>query len=305
MEGRLLDVRNNRCAFRHEMLQRFFESLALRRNAENFDDLLEELGKPVHHDLVEFVLGMQTEEASIRACLSLSAELHAVPDLVGQCVDGHFGNLARSIVREDITRVLAEADDELERIDIRIEDDPYNREKYVLEVEGCRKRSAYEHSLLGEAILTFDGDFFAAALRLVSKTERRCIEVLSRKLGDNVVKKWSFQSDLFWKVFIVHQLKDLPGTAYVAENGGGFQSSLAPESQLSVVEVLRSPDQRSLGEIYLCLRFLDWDAKGFEDIIPGLLQYCWNTGVYHLRLEALHRVRGWAHSVSDAVLRKN
>ena len=62
----LIEVRQGKCVFRHELLQRYFEAIALIRATADLTELTEALRRPVHLALIEFVLGMQTEPAGVR-----------------------------------------------------------------------------------------------------------------------------------------------------------------------------------------------------------------------------------------------
>jgi hypothetical protein len=299
----LLSIRHDRCAFRHELHQRFFESLSLARASRDTNHLIEELRKPNHHDLIEFLLGTQTDEATIRKLLEVSVPTKAATHLFTDCLDGHFGTLHQNVVSQELSRVLNLAERDLEQARINIEEDPQGREPFKIDITNTRRWSAYDLRLVDQlAAILRDGMFFEQTMNLIRDTENRCIELLSELLGKDLSEKRSTRSILFWHVFIGGPNSGrLPGAAIVAGYQGHFRETTRPETQAHVIELLRRPEDLSNAEIYLYFSLLGWEAESFQDIIPSLLEHCWRTGVYHLILVALERVRGWARSVSDPV----
>lgn len=303
MRNALLEVRQERCSFRHELLQRFFESVAIVRSTRSIADLTRELRKPLNHALVEFVLDMQTDESAIRQCLQAVVEVGAGADVLARCLRGRFGDLARRVVSGDVTRMFHDADRELDSLDIQLKGDPERRERFLIKIEGGRQWSAYENGLMAAVGNDLPlGMFLEETLGLVSRTEKCCVTILTDEVGPEFLRKRSFRSNLFGQLFVQGAgNRSLPAFILMSAIRTGLIEGTSSETAVRVGELIREPARLTNTEIYVCLSVLDVETTHFEDAIPDLLQHCWDSGVYHLRLKILDRTRAWANRVDEAV----
>ena len=95
---RLLELSQGRCAFRHELLCRFFQAEAIVTTHTGPPGIASALRDPRNTHLSDLVLEMQTDEDTIRACLQASPSTQ----ILLRAVRGELGERARIIVRHGL-----------------------------------------------------------------------------------------------------------------------------------------------------------------------------------------------------------
>ena len=251
----LVDVKQGQCSFRHELLQRYFEAVALVRFATASQHLTEMLRKPAHHSLIEFVLGMQVEVAGILACLDAAASANSASHLFADCLQRSFGNLARETVTADVGRMLKQAKADLSLLDVDLTDSQAHKGHFAIEVENCKQWSAYEQALINAVYRILPSELlFEEVLNLLAETEQRCLDVLERKVGSDRVSRPSVRSNLFWEVFVLGKASQgLPASAILRGIDGHIQSNFSQavidRTQLHLAQL----DTLSPSQIYLLL----------------------------------------------------
>jgi DNA replication protein DnaC len=97
----LLEIRCNRCSFRHEMFQLYFEAEAFYRGHRGKPILPSDLARPRNRHLSEFVIPMIEEETILRSTLSALKDTK----LLKTCLRGQLGILANEVLRKDAEKL--------------------------------------------------------------------------------------------------------------------------------------------------------------------------------------------------------
>jgi hypothetical protein len=191
----LMEVRQGKCRFRHELLQRYFEAIALIRAATDVSNLVEELKRPVHHAQIELVLGMQSQPDSVRACLQAAAEANYGSHLFAACLHGRFGTVARNAVVSDCSKMLGLVEANISQLRADLTRDESNEQYTAITIAGAREWTAYDHALMNAVAdsLPF-GLFLEEVLHLVGETEQHLLTQLGERIGAARMKQRSFRS---------------------------------------------------------------------------------------------------------------
>lgn len=101
----LVEVRQQRVAFRHELFGRLLVAEHLLLHSGSDAELAGELARPQHQDLATLALPMESEPGRIRHVLATLQE----SKLLAQALRGQLGPAAEDVVAEEARRLLAEA----------------------------------------------------------------------------------------------------------------------------------------------------------------------------------------------------
>jgi hypothetical protein len=279
--SRLLEVGQGECAFRHELLQRFLaaEGFAIRHATSS--EIGFDLSKPRNRDLAEFVLGLQTEPSCVRACLRALAD----SQLLCSCFRGEVGPIAEQVVKEDAMNVFQFAQDELDQITLEIHQAEGGRAE--LRVSGCREWSSYDQALLSTLGDRARGAFSVEeSLRLLRNTWNTCLERLEKRYGRTEVQKRSVQSGAFAELFVSGGAK-LPASLVSGACQRCFMAARSPEGQQKVLALCEESSSLSAPELYVIFQILKDGLHDAGAVLPRLLKAGWETGIYHVQLEAL------------------
>jgi hypothetical protein len=291
----LVEVRQGRCWFRHELLERAFQAEALAIVCPTSADIANELSRPRNRKLAEFVVGAAQDVASARACLAALADGSAV----GECLRGRWGEAARDAVSFDCTSVLRKAERALDEVEVDL---PESEESRALEVRGGPTWSAYELVLLqaiGAALP--DGAFLREAFALVRRTEETFRSLISIREGTPGTLTPSSLGNLFASLFVFGSRGSaVPGSViyHASRLDSGHGRRVVDRSMLDPwIDRLR---ELMPGELMLlCQLFsrLAGSARG----LPDLVRRCWASGFYHLRLEGLELAERFARGLEGPV----
>jgi|GEM_PF-2213417 len=294
----VIDMDQGQCGFRHEMLQRFFESEAICRAVPSFEMLKAELRKPVHHALIEFAIDRQSDNSNIRDLLGLACETNG-PSVLSRAFDGNFGASAKQIVRKDAAKMLRDAEADLVEIDFKIEIDKSDGERTSLEptVLNARQWSSYEYGLMNLVAERLpSGWLIVDVLRLVGMTQSRVNECLELRYRAEVIRKPSVKTVVFSRLCVLGGRGDtLPMSTILrasCDRYSSFEADLIPEP---VYDVVRSPTKYSPAELYFALVQFRWNVTQVEDRLTDFFRVCWESEIYHLQLEVLYRVAYWCN----------
>lgn len=297
----LVEVRQGQCTFRHELLQRYFETVALVRVATDLGHLTELLSKPAHHSLIEFALGIQTQISGVRAVLQAAAQANSVSGLFAECLQGRFGGTARETVAGDAVKLPKDAEEELLELEVGLSESKFHPGHFAIEVGNGREWSSYEKALVGAVSETFSsGLFFEEVLYLLDETEQRCMELLEGQLGSEQARRASARSNLFSEAFVLGKASQyLPASIILRGIDGRIRRTLS-ETVIDRIKLrLGEISTLSPAQIYFLLSFLRYDAIPEERDIAEIVRYCWNSGIYHLRLKMLDCVGNWGGRWSE------
>ncbi|WP_406698416.1 nuclease-related domain-containing protein [Singulisphaera sp. Ch08] len=280
----LLDVRQNRCAFRHEILERFFQAEAFTRRHPAPDELANAIALPRHRPLVEFVLGAEGDEASIRECLGALADWR----ILGDCLRGRFGETARNVARSECVRLLHAAESALQGIDVELEGSDGMK---LLTITRGPRWTTYECALMnaiGDVLP--EGQFLDAFLGLLRQTEKVCRWILADKPGAHGCLRPGDATWIFASLFEILRGGDapyFPVSVIYHKARFSFGCRTDQDTPDSIVALASNLSDRLPGELLLLCRHLRNATPELASISPSLVRVCWETRIYHLRLEAL------------------
>lgn len=299
----LIEVRQGQCTFRHELLQRYFEAVALVRVATDLGDLTELLSKPIHHSLIEFALGMQTQDSGVHAVLFAAAKANSVSGLFVECLQGRFGGTAQKTVAKDARQLLKEAEEELLELEVSLQEIESDPGHFAIEVNTNRRRSTYGQALLNAVPGAFaSGLFVEDALALLAKTEQRCMDLLAEEIAAKRLHEPSVHSNLFGEVFVLGGRSQSLAASMILRAIDGRIQSCASQSVIDRIKERFGEIETLLpAQIYFLLTFLRYNAMPNEKDMAKIVRHCWDTGIYHIRLKMLDCVGNWGGRWSDDV----
>lgn len=286
LESGLIEVQHGNLSFSHEMIQRFFEAEAILLG----DACTEEMSKPRNYHLADFVLGAQADTESAKKLV----RLNAFQNLLSEGFEGHFGKYVIEAIHSDIAQLFEKAKIELKEIDFIFtpQKGPFGTN---LELVGGMKWTSYESALMGTIGRAFmKGFLIDPVLRLVQETERMCFKLLDSK-GFPDQMRIRLRNDLF-PLLYVWQSEKSPSVSKIFSGIStskiwfeqGENSELARLTESAFMNLEKQP----LGVLYLLCEIIKRSER--SSVIPQLprfLRHCWNTGIYHLRLEALSAIQ--------------
>ncbi len=299
LDSALLETKEGRCSFRHELFQHFFEALAFLREFSEPHILAVNLKLPRYSHIQELVVSLLEDEESVRECLLAVSDVR----LLRNSLLGYFGDSAKNIVIRDAHGLIKRAIQDLEHIDVELIPSVFPIP--ILQLERAAMWTPYEHALMkaiGEVMgtgLCMDEVFY-----LVRKTDQVSQNQLLEKEGSLPPSRLS---ELFANLYIFSRggpqvYTVLPVTVMVLACHNNFSSSPRTQTK-NLVHYCKRLEERTHGELYLLCLLLRIDNvqkefDGLGEILCSLGTVCWNTKIYHLRLELLHMIRSFRHKLS-------
>jgi hypothetical protein len=280
----LLEVRQGRCAFRHELLEQFFQAEALVYRHSGDGAIAQLLTLPRNRGLVEFVLGIETDPRQLRQVLQATAD----PRVLGDCLRGRFGETSTDVVTEDCSRLLSAAERSLEEADVELTGT--DKDRMFLIIKGGPAWSAYDRALMeavGDSLSV--GLFLDETFRLIRHTEETCRLMLAGKTTDGIIRladiNYLFAGLYVWE----HSGSNasFPASTIYRASRFHFERGINERVRDTLVELADSLDSRMPGELLLFCELLRQAGPTLLPALPQLLRVCWNTKIYHLRLDAL------------------
>jgi energy-coupling factor transporter ATP-binding protein EcfA2 len=285
----LLDVRQGRCSFRHELIERFLQAESLVRRHASASDLALALMMPRNRPLTEFVIAMEADPGAVRQCLEAIAD----PAVIAACLRGRYGERARRVAEDDGSRLMTAAEGALQETRMVLEGD--ENWKRLVVAEGPTW-SSYDRAVM-QAVGSVlpEGQFLDEAFRLIAATDRRCYAVLSGSGAGGTIG-FAAAAHLFTSLYVFQAgdaASGLPAsTVYHASRA--FRTLREGEAVVGKVllRVAESLEARTPGELLLTCELLRLGTPDLLVYLPGLLRACWKTRIYHLRLAVL-QVAEW------------
>lgn len=293
LRSNLVEVRYNRSSFRHEQFQLYFEAEAFLRLDSERQRLPSTLALPRNRHLADFVIPMITDETVLRNTL---IALEDVETMVA-CLRGILGPLARSLSRKDAEQVLHACFINATEFRAHIED---RDDKTLLFVSGRRTLTSYDRVLLSAVGQTLYEDILLdETLSLIRRTDTN---------GDQIVKGWPPENrkhgeQWFAEMYVFQHSGSTaawPTSLTATSCHNSWNSQMVPPVLTKISNILEGSESPTRGELYVCCLLLRrWHWKGEPpSYLPKLLRLSWCTGLYHLQLQALQLVQGYAHEIT-------
>lgn len=284
----LIKLEQGYFSFYHEMIQHFFEAEALLSDYSTAADLVEEIEKPRNHHLAEFILGAlgDINEAKILIKKSVFQNL-----LLGG-MQSHYGSFIKAAILSDISTLFEKAYECLKELDLDLES-----QEVPLRL-GLRPLTkiifnSYEMKLLDlTGKLFLKGNFVDEILKLIDETDKKCLNLFKSKGYEGSKYNASLKSDLFASTYFWLSAQSLP-VAYIF-NGirlGYFRDNaiIVHENQ-SIKDRFDNLESATVGILLFLCEILKKSPSHFVSKLPKMLKRCWETQIYHLRIEVLEAV---------------
>jgi hypothetical protein len=282
-DSSLLAFSHGYCSFHVEKIQRFFQAEALLLDFPRAADLVTQLKRPANADTLEFVIGAMTDNVSAQLCLTAISS----QELLGSVLDGDVGELPKIALESALSEILRRACAELTNLSIEIKSVKYWSGRLIVKSEVVWRDHDYVlMATIGRAFSR--GYFIEETICLFERTES---EILKRLEGLAQPLAWEI---VFPFLYVGASPQTLPaGRIFDAlQMNRHYRWSQAAKSTLAVR--LRDLGRQSPGMLVLLVYLLGdilWcEEKENSELLatlPTLLRRCWDSGVYHLRLEAV------------------
>ena len=276
----LIELDRGQCSFRHELLQRFFESEALLIQCDDSDELAKLLASARHAHLASLVVSSQP---SVRHVADLLRRLQR-PDLVEQAVLGDLGTTACTAANEILSRFL-----ERLRRDIL---------RGHLELNfSCQDRGSADQSPM-EAT---DQMIATAAGRLAVRGEYlQELEPVLVAFDRTWIRSATGDSDALSSAFasVCYFGQGPLGTLLEPVRNEHCFDELPGDTERELISWL---DREDLGpaRLFVVASLLQRRGNSLRARLPDLIERCWASSVYHIQLAALDTAQSCRGGMAD------
>lgn len=298
---RLVRMQQGSFAFSHELLGRFLtgEALLLANSAAP-DRLVHELERPRHADLPELVIPLETRASALRMVMAGLADA----ELFLKSLDDECGKLAADIANREALATFATTTELMDEVSLIFQDlDSFPHAE--LDRDGL--------SMSGSAILAAaskllpSGRFLNEALALFDATDRalhRAAHAAERD-GRHPLPPSALVSAI---VGIRTDRRQIPAAILIegcshARYDFRFRARSFEPVNVGVLEPLIQDIQpQSYSRLYFLCHLLEAaEATNVVHLVPIMLQKCWDSGAYHLRLQGLETTQHFCREASGPV----
>jgi hypothetical protein len=291
-----------RFSFTHELLGRYLTAEALTVQYRQPSALADELRKPRHHDLRQ--LAVELEDSVSRAD-ELLADL-ADTRLYLNALRGEAGRPVAEATRAAAHRLLRAATEGMAEMSFTVQS------QFELSVTGGYKLSDGDRALLGAiGTLVGHGQFVPEVTALLDATDAVCQRTIDAPTEDGtkrpaisevvsaVMVGSSDRSDVAAHI-IGESVR--PARYYFRSRAAAGELGVSLQALSSLVDGATS---RSYARLLLLCELLQ-QSDGFEAAALGarVLQLCWDSRAYHLRLDALMMIKSFAAATRGQAVRQ-
>jgi len=292
----LLEMRQGRCSFRHELLERSLQAEALVQKHGSSADVGLALMMPRNRPVAEFVVAMEANPEAVRRYLEALAD----PTILLDCLRGRCGEVARDVAARESARVIEAAEQALAHTVVQLTG---NESWKSLDVTEGPVWSSYDRALM-QAVgkMLAEGLLLDEVFRLIARTEERCRAVLTESEIGGTLARADVMS-LFAGLYVFTRgdaTSCLPAsTIYHSSRFCPPRNSDGAAVWRVLSRLAESLEERLPGELLLFCEMLRFATPELlHAIVPRLLRTCWRTGIYHLRLDALQMAQWHATKLS-------
>ncbi len=251
---------------------------------------------PRNRPLAEFVIGTEPDEPAIRECLTSLADSR----VIGDCLQGRLGGLAREVATSECTRLLHSAELALEGLDVEIEGEEGFERVTIMRGPTWSAYDCAVMQAIGEALP--EGLFLDDFLRLVRHTEEACRWSLANRPGAGGRLRVSDITWLFESLFVFQGGGRAFFPVSVIYHRARFRLAIRGglKDRGRIIDLTADLSERTHGELLLLCKFLRDPDPSMAHVVPRLVRHCWESRVDHLRLEALQYAEECAASLEGA-----
>lgn len=292
-----------RFSFSHELLGRFLVLEALRQAHREPSALARQLRLPRHDDLSR--MAVELESTTSRAAELLAGLGDRI--LYFWALRGELGQAAEQAARAAANRLLDEITASMTEVVFTIPDN------VTLAVAGGRELSRADRALLASIGLHFrGGQFVREVLSLLDATDEACRRSADAQEAQEGQRPSASDTVSAVLTGFTETARAQVAVAIILDSceNGDFDSRLwsrahrtFPVSLECLTLALEGASPTSYGRLLLLARCLR-RADGLDAAVIALrvLPLCWASGIYHIRLEALWMIQGFAGTVQGHAL---
>ncbi|HLN28165.1 MAG TPA: NERD domain-containing protein [Gemmataceae bacterium] len=285
IDSGLLEVRRGRCSFRHELQERFLQAEALLRAHPDGTDLGQALRQPRSRFLAPAVLSLVSEVHVAHEVLRVQAS----SDILASCLIGDCGGASREAAVAECREALRAGFGSLDQLQLRVETVQTHGKQTHQVVGGVSLPSLVNAALFAVGKSLHSGMFLDQAFALAQQTDEACHTALERATGHPVTK--ALLHSLYFEHFVTSpgdRRPVLPSAIVYHGSRLFFRESTGSPLVDVLRRMLGTLANRTPAELFLFCNLLQSHHAAVPELVPELLRTSWATGLYNLRLEALH-----------------
>jgi hypothetical protein len=290
LKSGLVDCQQNLFAFKHEMLERFFQAESLMQEHDSIECLAHTVALPSNRQAAEFVLGMESDAKAIRHYLEELADI----DILQGCLRGTFGPVAKEVATADCNKLLSSATLALDEIEVGEVDvtDVFTGPLTIAGPEWSRYDIALMNSI---GSLLVEGHFIEEVLQLTRLTDEAWLWKL-RHRPDGMKATLGQVDSAFRNIYTFAWSKDarfLPISLIHNASRVHWFADQSPNVARAVEQLLSNLPALTFGEKAWLCEMMRYPRAEFAPHVPLILDACWKTRIYHLRLMVTQMAMSW------------
>ncbi|WP_337824685.1 NERD domain-containing protein [Amycolatopsis sp. A1MSW2902] len=280
-----------RLSFSHELLSRFLVAEELLVSYRDPAELVRELARPRHRDLLPVAVSLASDAGSLRSLFDGLADA----ELFADALHGDHGALAAQVVRPAALSMLGTVTETMADATFAV------GPEYRLTVTGGHQISDRDGKLLAAVgRLVRQGHFVDEVVTLLDATDAAC----RRSVGEQPGVGEPSPSDVVAAVLVGLGPANVAVAARIILDGcehahrDTWLQSLAGIREISdgrIAAVAADASSRSYGRLLLlCCLLSAGPAMEGADLAPDVFRLAWESGAYHVQLEGLRMIQGFA-----------
>jgi energy-coupling factor transporter ATP-binding protein EcfA2 len=301
----IVATQQGKFSFSHELLGRFLAAEALLLQHREPGELVDELKKPRHQDLAQFVVTLASDPKRVAQLLNGLADWHLFADaLLGNC-----GPVADRVVRSSALDLLRSIASGLGSTTFTIHNE------YEVHISGGHEVSDIEHALLAAVgALVIRGHFVQEVVALLDATDAACRRSadLQATTGERLSTSVMVSAILAgpFSVGTKTAARTVLEACEQAHMDSRFRRHQNTEriSEQQIATLLAGVDPQSYGRLLMLCSMLSFPVTLEAAALgPQILRLCWDSRAYHVRLKGLMTVQHFAlvtdgHPLHDEIV---
>lgn len=288
-------TRQGKFSFSHELLGRFLTAEELLLTYHDPAELVNELKKPRHLDLPQFVVTLERDPTRVSQLFDGLAEWHLFADaLRGSC-----GPVAARVARSSALELLRSITSGMDHTTFTI------RNEHELQVSGGHEVSDAEHALLAAVgALVFHGQFVEEVIALLGATDAACRRSADAQAATRtrppasavvaaVLTGLSSASAKVAARTILEACKHARMDSRFRSRDG--VTGVSDNDIATLVDDASSQDHGRL--LLACCLLSSTSSLKAATLAPRVLQLCWSSVAYHVQLEGLMMIQSFVAAV--------
>ncbi|MFD2904657.1 SMEK domain-containing protein [Sphingobacterium anhuiense] len=283
----ILEERNRKLSFGHEMFFNFFVAESVIRFSNNSKDIITAINEPKNNDKKILIIGAMDDESQIIELLKFIED----QNIFDQLVNGDGGDFCQLWVQNQIIEILPKLSQELERSEFC-----FSEELEIFEIKSdslndwTKKELALIMAIQGQLL---NGFCLEKLLDIISRMDDICFTAVNKFWNLGEENRISVRSSVFHSAYIDSWGKQTVLTQLFSNIHSGFFNN-NKRLKISKQELIKLIENKKLkfGQIYLLLLLFRWNS-----LLNTLYSYAlnslqtWRHVPYYLISEFLTQIR--------------